>query len=106
MVVAQLVEQSFLIPEVRGSNPVIGKNLFWTFYCQLYRKDENKEKEAGNGPFLIKENVTSNLKCDQMDKLFGQYFSILNNANLPNSFKCSFQFFSKYLLNLDLDPVL
>ena len=28
MVVAQLVEQSLLIPEVRGSNPVIGKNLF------------------------------------------------------------------------------
>ena len=25
MVVAQLVEQSLLIPEVRGSNPVIGK---------------------------------------------------------------------------------
>ena len=28
VVVAQLVEWSLLIPEVRGSNPVIGKNLF------------------------------------------------------------------------------
>ena len=28
VVVAQLVEQSLPIPEVRGSNPVIGKNLF------------------------------------------------------------------------------
>ena len=28
VVVAQLVERSLLIPEVRGSNPVIGKNLF------------------------------------------------------------------------------
>ena len=24
-------------------------------YCQLYWKDENKEKEAGNDPFLKKE---------------------------------------------------
>ena len=38
VVVAQLVEWSLPIPEVRGSNPVIGKNLFiyWTFvFCQL-----------------------------------------------------------------------
>ena len=28
VVVAQLVERSLSIPEVRGSNPVIGKNLF------------------------------------------------------------------------------
>ena len=28
VVVAQLVERSLPIPEVRGSNPVIGKNLF------------------------------------------------------------------------------
>ena len=28
VVVAQLVEQSLLIQEVRGSNPVISKNLF------------------------------------------------------------------------------
>ena len=30
-------------------------------YCELYRKDENKEKEAGNGPFLktlIKNQAT------------------------------------------------
>ena len=28
MVMAQLVEQLLPIPEVRGSNPVIGKNLY------------------------------------------------------------------------------
>ena len=28
VVVAQLIEQSLLIPEVRGSNPVIGKNVY------------------------------------------------------------------------------
>ena len=35
-------------PEVRGSNPAIG------IYCQLFWKDENKEKESGNWPYLKK----------------------------------------------------
>ena len=35
VVVAQLVEQSLLIPEVRGSNPVIGKNLYIMNICLL-----------------------------------------------------------------------
>ena len=51
VVMAQLVDRLLPIPEVRSSNPVIGKNLYWTFYSQLYWKDENKEKEAGKGPF-------------------------------------------------------
>ena len=29
-------------------------------YCQLYWKDEIKEKEAGNGPFFKKVTVTHN----------------------------------------------
>ena len=52
MVGAQLVERLLPIPEVRGSNPVIGKIVLNIVYCQLYWKDENKEKEAGNGPFF------------------------------------------------------
>ena len=36
VVVAQLVEWSIPIPEVRGSNPVIGKKLILNIYCQLY----------------------------------------------------------------------
>ena len=53
VVVAQLVEQALPTPDVWGLNPVIGKLLYRTFvYCQLYWKDEHKEKEAGNGPFL------------------------------------------------------
>ena len=59
MVVAQLVEQSLPIPEVRGSNPVISKSLliYWTFvYCQLcIEKTDKRKKEAGNGPFLKKQ---------------------------------------------------
>ena len=57
VVVAQLVERSIPIPEVRGSNPVIGNKLFILNICFLstvYWKDKNKEKEkeAGNGSFF------------------------------------------------------
>ena len=58
--VAQLVERSLPTPEVRGSNPVIGKYLFILNICllsTLYWKDENKEKEAGNRPFFKKKQV-------------------------------------------------
>ena len=48
VVVAQLVEQSLPTPEIRSS-----KTRHWqNFIYQLFnRKDKNKEKEAGNGPF-------------------------------------------------------
>ena len=53
VVVAQLVERSLPMPEVRGSNPVIGKNILNIYLLStVYWKDENKEKEAGNGPFF------------------------------------------------------
>ena len=52
MVVSQLVEQSLLTLDARGLNLVINKLLYGTFaYCQLYIKDENKEKVEDNGPF-------------------------------------------------------
>ena len=54
VVVAQLVERLLPIPEVCGSNPVIRNFLCILNICLLstvYRKDKNKEKEAGNGPF-------------------------------------------------------
>ena len=55
VVVAQLAERSPTIPEDPGSNPVIG-NFYLNIYLLLTvcRKDENKEKEAENGPFLKK----------------------------------------------------
>ena len=49
--VAQLVERLLPIPDVRSTNPVIDKKIILNIYCQLYWKDENKEKEAGNGIF-------------------------------------------------------
>ena len=41
VVVAQLVERSLLTPEIRGSNPNIGKVL--SANCKLNRKDEKKK---------------------------------------------------------------
>ena len=58
VVVVQLVERTLPIPEVHGLNPVISKLLYGTFvYCQLYWKDENKEKEAGNVPLFRRWNI-------------------------------------------------
>ena len=55
VVVAQLVEQSLPTLDVRGSKPIFGKPLNRTFmFCQLYWKDKNKEKDAGNGRFFKK----------------------------------------------------
>ena len=45
--VALLVERSIPIPEVRGSNPVIGKNLFWTFTVRCIEKTKIKKKRSG-----------------------------------------------------------
>ena len=51
VVAAQLVERLLPIPEVGGSNPDIGKLL--SANCTIEnRKDDNKEKEARNGPSL------------------------------------------------------
>ena len=49
---AQLTVLSLPIPEDPGSYQVIG-NSYWTIILLLTvcRKDKNKEKEAGNGPF-------------------------------------------------------
>ena len=55
VVVAQLAERSLMIPEDPGSNPVIGN--FYLGICLLLtvcRRDENKEKEAENGPYFKK----------------------------------------------------
>ena len=52
---AQLVERSLPTPEIRGSNPVIGKLLYRTFNClstvNCIEKTKIKKKEVGNGPF-------------------------------------------------------
>ena len=52
MVVAQLVEWSLSIPEVRSSNPVIGKILYWTFTVNCIEKTKIKKKGPGKAHFL------------------------------------------------------
>ena len=52
MVVAQLVEQLLAIPEVRSSNPVIGKNYIeHLFTVNCNKKTKINENEAANAPF-------------------------------------------------------
>ena len=51
MVVAQLAERLFPTPEICGSNPDIGNEIFRTYLsvnCDP-EKTKNKEKEAENG---------------------------------------------------------
>ena len=47
VVVAQLVKRSLSIPEVRGSSPVIGKHLYWTFTVNCINKTKIKKKRPG-----------------------------------------------------------
>ena len=66
MVVAQLLERSLPIPEVRCSNPVIGKKFSeHLFTVNCFEKTKIKEKRTGIahlkihfGPFHCNENVT------------------------------------------------
>ena len=59
VVVAQSVERLPPTPEIRGSNPVIGKLLSNICLLSTVSKDENKEKECGNGPFYKKEDISN-----------------------------------------------
>ena len=50
-IVSQLAERSLPIPEVSGSNSVIGKILCRTCLLSMVEKTIIKEKETDNGPF-------------------------------------------------------
>ena len=51
---AQLTAQTLPIPEDSGSNPGIDNFYITPLLLTVCRKYENKEKEAGNGPFFLK----------------------------------------------------
>ena len=53
---AQLVERSLRISEVRGLNPVMGKNLYCTFTINCIEKTKTKKKRPGMDPFFKKKN--------------------------------------------------
>ena len=48
---AKLVERSFPTPEVRSSNPVIGKSYLFLFSVNCIETTEIQEKGTGNGTF-------------------------------------------------------
>ena len=54
VLVAQLVEQLLPILEVCSSNPVIGKNLNWTFTVNCIEKTKIKEKRGREWPIFSK----------------------------------------------------
>ena len=59
MVVAQLVEQLLPIPEVRISNPVIGKNMYWIFTVHGIEKTKIKKKRPKMAHFFKKRGKIS-----------------------------------------------
>ena len=56
---AQLVERSLPIPEVHGSNPVIGINLYRTFTVNCIEKTKIKKKRPGIAHFLTRNEKGS-----------------------------------------------
>ena len=66
MVVAQLVERSLPIPEVRGSNPVIGKiYIEHLFTVNSFEKTKIKKKSPGIAHFKIHLNLSAPLLVAQ-----------------------------------------
>ena len=57
VVVAQLVKWLLPIPEIFGSNPVIGKILFWTYLLLTVEKTKINKKRPGM--YHLKTNVTA-----------------------------------------------
>ena len=52
MVVPQLVQRLLAIPGVRSSNPVIGKNLYWTYTINCIENTKIKKKRPGMAHFF------------------------------------------------------
>ena len=69
-----MVERSLPTPEIRGSNPNIGKVL--STNCKLNRKDEIKEKEAGNGPSFKILNGEKKLEIAKGRVLLSAFYQI------------------------------
>ena len=83
---AQLVERLLPTPENRSSNLDVGKIL--STNCTVKnKKDENKEKEAGNGPPLKKQagkfrTETSQKFCSGKPKTLQPFFCFSSSMAL------------------------
>ena len=56
--VAHLAERSLPMPEVHGSNSVIGKLLYWTFICLLSTVLKRQIKKKRPGMANLKDNLS------------------------------------------------
>ena len=81
---AQLVEQLLPIPEVRGSNPAIGKfYLEILFTINSIEKTKINKKEARNGP-LLKTKTSAVAKLAHLPPLPLQQTTIFNEKQTFN----------------------
>ena len=80
VVVVQLVERLLPKPVIRSSNSVIG--IIYTHY-ELYWKDENKEKEAGNGLFKKPQVINVYLKW-AITASFSSFSVFFEQINVKN----------------------
>ena len=78
MVVAQLVERLLPIPGVCCSNPVIGKNLYWTIFTE---KTKIKKKRQGMAHFFKKKNWTTSFFAARLN----EKYACLTNYRLVNA---------------------
>ena len=68
VVVVQLVERSLPTPEVRGSNPVIGKiyiEQLLTVNCVLVEKTKIKQKRGREWPIFKNTGIATPESCDR-----------------------------------------
>ena len=63
LVVAQLAEWSFLIQEVRGSNAVIGKKLYWTYLLLIVKKSKSTKKRSVDQIQSSAKNCNERIYC-------------------------------------------
>ena len=101
---AQLGERSLPIPEVCGSNPVIGK-IYWTFvYCQLcIEKTKINKKRGREWPIFLR-------KIQNMGSSFKSFHSrggmsclakhVFLNGPSPASFSFIFGLFNKQYITI------
>ena len=105
LVVALLVERLLPISEVRGSNPVIGKILYWTFNVNSIEKTKIKKKRAGMAllkkvSYNILSTATDSVDCVSSELVFSPPTYII----LSKFGSFTFSFHPKYPFGLEPYP--
>ena len=82
MVVAQLVERSLSIPEVRGSNPVIGKIYIEHLFTVNCIEKTKIRKRGREWPFFKKTTILRRLICRSVNATLEYYTPHWSSSNL------------------------